>query len=110
MGFDAGDDDFSSSLGLVAIEVSQIVSLLGKFSVGDNISPYALIGISDVELESALGETSELNGVSFGVGVDFKVSENTAIALEYIQYADEDIPGGGNAEFSAVSFGLSFGF
>ena len=109
-GFNASDDGFSNSLGSVDIEVDQILSVLGKFSVGGSISPYALVGFSDVELEDQFGGVAEGDGVSFGVGVDFKVSENTAIALEYIQYVDEGIQGGGDAELSAVSLGVSFGF
>ncbi len=111
LGFDGGDDDFNfNSGGSIGIEVDQLVSILAKFSLGSSVSPYLLVGFSDIELESAGGQVVEGDGVSFGVGVDFSVSENTAIALEYVQYADFDISGGGDAEFSAVSLGVNFGF
>ncbi|EGG95124.1 hypothetical protein IMCC1989_1759 [gamma proteobacterium IMCC1989] len=85
------------------LEINQLVSVLGKFSVGGSVSPYLLVGFSDVEIETNFPQTESFDGASFGVGIDFEVSENTSLALEAIQYADSDIATGGKGKVSAIS-------
>lgn len=110
-GFNAGDDDFEfASGGSTKVEVSSILSLLGKFSLGGDISPYAVIGFTDFELDAQNGQTVEGDGFSFGAGIDFKVSDNTAISLEYVNYASPDITGGGEADLTALSLGVNYTF
>lgn len=101
-GFDAGDDE--------GIEVDQAASILGKFSLGGNVSPYLLVGFSDVEFEDSFGATRTVDEVAFGVGVDFNVSESSAITLEYIDHGDSDVPGGGTAELESLSLGFNYSF
>jgi outer membrane autotransporter protein len=109
--FNAGDDEFEFSSGSsVKTELSYLLSVLGKFSVGGKVSPYALVGFSDFELDAEGGQAVEGNGFSFGAGVDFQVSDNTAISLEYVQYASIDITGGGDADLTALSIGVSYSF
>jgi opacity protein-like surface antigen len=92
------------------MELDKLVSLLGKLSLGGTVSPYLLLGISDVELTTNNAGTAEGDGLSFGVGIDFAVSEKLAIGLEYISYIDEDVVGGGEATLSAVSLGVNYKF
>lgn len=108
LGFGAGDDELFVG---TDVEVDQLVSLLGKFSVGGPISPYFLVGFSDVELDATGGQSTEGDGPSFGAGIDFTVADNTALSLEYIQYVDEDIANQqGEASLTAFSFGVNYKF
>jgi outer membrane autotransporter protein len=111
LGLGLGDDDFEfASGGSTKIEVSRLLSILGKFSVGGTFSPYAVVGFTDFELDADNGTTVEGDGLSYGVGVDFSVSENAAISLEYINYASPDINGGGDADLTAISIGVNYTF
>lgn len=107
LGFGLGDDAFSST---VDVDIDSLVSVLGKFSLGGSISPYLLAGFSDVELEATGNQSTEGDGFSFGAGVDFDVSENSAVSLEYIQYVDADIRNGGEAKVTALSLGYNYSF
>ncbi len=109
VGFGSGDDQYTTGTN---IELDKLISVLGKFSLGGSVSPYLLVGFSDVEFDSNNTGTAEGNGVSFGAGIDINVSENTTIGLEYISYVDDDddANGGGSAEATAVSLGVNFHF
>jgi opacity protein-like surface antigen len=107
VGLGMGDDEYVTGTNM---ELDKLVSVLGKLSLGGTVSPYLLLGFSDVELTTNNAGTAEGNGVSFGAGIDFSVSENVAIGLEYISYVDEDAVGGGEAKLSAVSLGVNYKF
>jgi outer membrane autotransporter protein len=107
LGFGVGEDDYSTG---VEIELSQLVSVLGKFSLGGPVSPYLLVGFSNIEYDDRIGDTSKTDGASFGAGVDFEVSQNTSLNLEYIQYGDDNGAGGGSLKASAISIGVNYSF
>jgi opacity protein-like surface antigen len=82
--------------------------VLGGFPVTEHIYPYALIGYTRAELELSRGISTigyEDNDISYGVGVNFDVSDTFAINLEYLQYLKEN-----GVELAGPSLGFLFYF
>jgi outer membrane immunogenic protein len=104
LGFGIGDDQFGAG---DVLEMDKLVSLLGKFSLGGKVSPYVVVGFTDATISSPTTD-ADLDGASFGLGVDFEVSEGLSLGLEYIHYATADIVGGGEADLSAISLGVNY--
>jgi opacity protein-like surface antigen len=107
LGSGIGGDQFGNGLD---IEVEYIISALGKLSLGGTVSPYILAGFTEASIESESGVVVDVDGTTIGLGVDFNVSENLSLGLEYVQYATVDLIGGGEGELSAIALGLNYKF
>lgn len=104
LGFGLSDDE---TLGISA-EVEQIVGVYGKISLPNELSPYIIFGYSDIELEID-GVSDDDNDFSYGIGLDFYVSENSAVNVEYMNYYD-DSEDGGSVEITAIGIGFTYKF
>lgn len=65
----------------------------GTIPVADTFYPYAVVGFTRAELELKVpgGSASDSDDdVSFGVGTDIRLSANTDLNLEYMNYYDKD--------------------
>jgi outer membrane immunogenic protein len=77
----------------VSLDLFYGVYVLGGAPVTEHIYPYAALGYSRAELEiNDPGFSAEYkeNDISFGVGVNFDVSNTFAINVEYLQYVKEN--------------------
>jgi opacity protein-like surface antigen len=82
--------------------------VLGGIPITEYFYPYALIGYTKAELElNSADFASEYKegDISFGVGVNFDVSNQFAINLEYLQYIEEN-----GVELSGPTLGFLFYF
>lgn len=65
----------------------------GIIPIADAFYPYAVVGFTRAELEyRALGFSEKTSGddISFGVGADIRLTSNTDLNLEYMNYYDKD--------------------
>ena len=74
------------------------------------ISPYLLMSITQQlkhnSFETAADNLSDsISEITYGIGADFNVSDDTTINVEYVDYID-----GGKMETSGFSFGSSWTF
>lgn len=92
----------------VSLDLFYGAYVLGGFPVTEQIYPYALIGYTQAELElndRFFTIDYEEHDFSFGVGVNFDVSDQFAINPEYLQYIKEN-----GVELSGPSLGFLFYF
>lgn len=87
-------DDISLFGVTVDVDVKNYVSALAKGSLPvDGGYIYGLVGYSSVEIEgsaSGYSHSEDENGVSYGIGLEYPVSNNGLIGVEYLQIMDED--------------------
>ena len=90
--------------------LSTIASLKirGAYDAGDFL-PYIAVGASQASLT---GDVDAVDTGSFaGVGVDYRLTENTSIGAEYAHYRYSDFAGtGDDFDVSATAFRLSYRF
>lgn len=97
-------------IGDATFEVDYMIGAYGtyKFAPDATVSPYGLLGYTKSKLigRNATTEVSVTDeGYSYGIGVDFKVSDNGNINLEYTKYLDQD-----DSDASGFSLGFNFSF
>lgn len=97
LGFGVKDDD----------EI-KIESLVGSYvRIGmevDNFSPHLLLGYTNVSLDSRFGSEDD-SDVSYGVGIDFGLSDDWDLNVEYMKYFDKD-----DVSFDTLSLGFSIDY
>lgn len=104
-------DDDIDVLGVnseVSLDLFYGAYVLGGLPVTEDIYPYVLIGYTQAEVELNSRDSSdeyEEHDVSFGVGINFDVSNQFAINLEYLQYLKED-----GVELSGPALGVLYYF
>ena len=65
--------------------------LRGGFHATDSLYPYAIVGVTRVQT-TYLGMGSEqASDFSYGVGADWKISDNMSISMEYMNYFEKNI-------------------
>jgi hypothetical protein len=102
-GLGIGDD----SIGSVNLELDNLFGFYGKVGpkINNSAQPYLLFGFSRVEgTLSAPGfgsETADDDDVSYGIGIDFTLSESISGNFEYMNYYDKD-----GEELSGISAGI----
>lgn len=97
--------------------------LKGGVPVSYSLYPYVVVGFSDVTLDATfetvidapfdgynnhkVSETDSLseNDFSYGVGVDFKLTDRMSLNAEYIKLYEKD-----DIEISSMSIGLGYSF
>lgn len=82
-------------------------SLFLRGDIGTTFKLYGLVGWSYTTFEPAeiVGVQEEESDLSYGAGIEYRVSKNTAIDANYILYHDEDY-----FEYSASSVGVTYHF
>ena len=104
LGFNLNDDDVNG----VSLEVDQLVGVYGKLSLPNEFSPYVIFGYSDIDLEID-GVSDDDDDFSYGIGLDFYVSERSAVNVEYMSYYD-DSDDGVDVEITAIGIGFTYKF
>lgn len=107
-GLQDDDVDISGSKTDVSLDLFYGAYVLGGFPVTEYFYPYALIGYTQAELElndRLFTADYEEHDFSFGIGVNFDVSNQFAINLEYLQYIKEN-----GVELSGPALGFLFYF
>lgn len=79
------------------------------------LKPYFMLGYTSVELElesAFIYQTGTQKGMSYGFGLDFLLSQNVALNLEYMDYVsgETDDGFGVDIEITSTNFGLKYFF
>lgn len=80
----------------------------GTLPVTNAFYPYVVVGVTRAELEAKVPGTAVSDSgsdVSFGVGTDIRLTSNTDLNLEYMNYYDKD-----NLSVDGISVGLTYRF
>ncbi len=87
------------------IKVDQVVAgfIRGELPASKTVVGYGLLGYSTADVTGAA--TKSNSGFAYGVGVDFGLTDSTAINLDYIQYFNAN-----SQTLTAVSAGVKFTF
>lgn len=124
IGFGIADDEFLNESGVSATgELNSIVGVnaLGTIPVADNFKIYGKLGFAKVDVDlgfNAFGVSqsysSDDTGALFGAGLMVNFTENSALALEYIQLPDVDVEilgtEFGTIETTSINFGYRASF
>ncbi len=93
--------DNDDGFGQVGIE-----SLVGTYiRLGldtEKFYPHLLLGYTELDLETRFGNSGGDSDISYGLGVDYSITDDWDINLEYIIYYDKD-----NVDVRSASFGFS---
>lgn len=96
----------------VELKVDHFIGLYGKASlpVGDRLGLYALAGMTQGELtvsvpNAGISQSASDSDMSFGLGVDLKLTERATLNAEWAQLIDAD-----GYTLSQLSLGLTFPF
>jgi len=103
LGIGLGDDAING----VTLEASRILGVYGKFSIGEKVSPYVILGLTSIELDSNVTESGTENDFSYGIGADINLSDKSAINIEYMNYYDKS-DGPLDTEISTIGLGYQF--
>ncbi|ART81913.1 hypothetical protein CBP31_04115 [Oceanisphaera profunda] len=80
----------------------------GTIPIADAFYPYAIVGATRAELEeSSLGQSIKGSGtdISFGVGADIRLTSNTDLNIEYMNYYDKN-----DISVNGLSLGFTYRF
>jgi len=93
----------------VDLEIEQYYGVYLKAGVPDleSFFPHFIVGYTDIELKGSSGGLSlgvSDSDFSYGVGIDFKLSELAAINAEFINLYDDE------SKWNAFTLGLIFNF
>ena len=91
IGFGVGDDTVEG----VDVELSNYfgVYFKGGFSATEKVYPYAVLGYTRGKLKASGpggSISSSDSDVSFGIGVDYSITNATALSFEYTNFYDKD--------------------
>ena len=113
LGFGIGDDDINFLGETVTVEIDHYYGIYGRIGAQvEQFYPYVLLGYTRGEsTASALGQSfsADDSDFSYGVGIDFNVSDTIAINAEYMNYL-EGSEAGSDYEYSGFSLGARFAF
>lgn len=94
--------------GKIEIDYFYGAYLRGTIPVTDYIYPYATLGFTNLQLEfksPTLREQDSSSDISYGLGVDIRLSTNSDFNLEYMNYYDKD-----DIEIDGFSLGFTYRF
>lgn len=113
LGFGIGDDDVNFLGENVTLEIDHYYGIYGRIGAQvEQFYPYVLLGYTSGETTaSVLGQSfsADDSDLSYGVGIDFNVSDTIAINAEYMNYL-EGSEAGSDYELSGFSLGARFAF
>lgn len=124
VGIGLDDDNNSYSDGINNVNISTKLKhfygayVRGTIPIVDTFYPYAVVGYTQAEVEtkidyqiqnpnisgSAKGSDSD-GDISFGVGADIRLTSNTDLNLEYMNYYDKD-----DVSIDGLSLGFTYRF
>jgi len=92
-GFGTNDESLTVDGVNIDLSIDKFMGVYLKYASATTgkASPYAILGYTDAKAEgSALGVTvsASESDISFGVGVDFGLSEETSLNIEYMNFLD----------------------
>lgn len=92
-GFGTNDDSMTVLGEDISIGIDKFMGVYLKYATATTgkVSPYAILGYTDAKAEgSGLGVTVSLSesDISYGVGVDFGLSEEASLNIEYMNFLD----------------------
>lgn len=95
-GFGTNDESLTVDGVNVDLSIDKFMGVYLKYAstTTGKVSPYAILGYTHAKAEaSALGVTvsASESDISFGVGVDFGLSEETSLNIEYMNFLDKSI-------------------
>jgi opacity protein-like surface antigen len=95
-GFGTNDESLTVDGVNVDLSIDKFMGVYLKYAstTTGKVSPYAILGYTHAKAEaSALGVTvsASESEISFGVGVDFGLSEETSLNIEYMNFLDKSI-------------------
>jgi hypothetical protein len=100
-----GDDTISE----INVEIDHFESLYYRIEAANATAKlYGLIGYSNIQMSSTLGDISESaseSGASYGAGVSFAIYENANLNFEYRQLINT-----GDSEFTVINLGFDYRF
>ena len=117
-GVGIGDDDISAFdpfLGDVSLELEVDtvlgIYLVGQATTGGPVSVYGIVGFTQIDytinvdggILGTASDSEDESDLSYGVGANFKVSDDVRLNIEFMQYLDKD-----DIEASALSLGVLF--
>lgn len=79
--------------------------LIAKKELANTFSPYAALGATVVDIDTSPVNIGTENSLSYGVGVDARVSEKISVNTEYMRYIDAD-----KYDLDAISVGVKSRF
>ncbi|HKJ05425.1 MAG TPA: outer membrane beta-barrel protein [Geopsychrobacteraceae bacterium] len=105
LGFSAADDDVAG----VNYELDNFVGLYARGVLPfENVELYGLVGATVVKLPitaSRIKRDADDGGLSYGVGVDFRIGERIAIGMEYMMLLDSS-----DYELTTINLGGKYFF
>lgn len=113
LGLGVGDDNINFNLLNTTvsgeIELDQTMGIYGKYAIPvEQYAPYVILGYSSAEATAKVSNTSassDVASMSYGLGLDVKISKRMTGNLEYINMLDKS-----DVEISAITLGVSFKF
>lgn len=107
LGIGLMDDDKDINGYDVSLELDSLIGVYGKgfLDVNEKIQIYGLIGLTRAEgtvEASGYSESDDDTGLSFGIGIDFDLSNKTYIGLEYMSYLSKS-----DFDLSAIAIGVT---
>ncbi len=98
VGFGVVDDTINGS----TYELNTLfgIYIRGAAQISDTVKPYILLGASRGEVSSN-GYSFTESDMSFGAGVDFKLSDRNSLNLEYMSLYDKD-----GSDITALALGF----
>ena len=93
LGFGTNDETVTVQGVDVTVGIDKFMGAYLKYAslTKGKVSPYAILGYTDAKAEtSALGVTVSVSesDISYGVGVDFGLNEETSLNIEYMNFLD----------------------
>ena len=111
------EDGYKESFG---VNLQTMILAKGNYKLSNEFSVFALAGYSKTEFEYketapsySFSEKDSLNGLTFGVGGEFRFKNNLAVNLEYVVLPDEtlrDGPYSFKLEANNLSIGVNYYF
>jgi outer membrane immunogenic protein len=99
-----GSDD--DQIYILDVEIDSVYGLYGKFTLANetSVTPYAIVGYTKGKVKTDYGSDSE-SDFSYGLGLEFALSESIAVGAEYLVLLDKD-----DYEFSSANVNLIYSF
>lgn len=106
-------DVFESSAVDVGVDYTAQALVKGSYHFSDVVSAYGIAGVAKNKYSFSQGNQSNSSsdtGLTYGVGVQFAISGNSALNLEYQKLPDMDMDDDAGISVSALTVGYTYRF
>lgn len=92
LGKGLSDDDVGPSSYDLQFELDQFIAVygVGILPVSEQLDLYGKVGLASVEYTDSDSDDSSGSGISYGVGGEFKFTQQIGASLEYVFYPDAE--------------------